>query len=414
MGGICWRTMPGPLSVTVTRKRVAWLAGGGDAPLLGATSTMTTTSGRMPASSHASSALSTASLTQVRSALRGLSKPSRWRFLVKNSETEISRWRAPSSAADMAAFGRAVGVLASTADISLFRYQTRPRGRSFIVIEPSGMAESSYDHLHTAGRAQHRLRHRRRRGLRTPPPGRGRSEPSGGLRARVRARDGAGGAGRGPRAGAAGARVAGARTLEPPAGCRRLVQLRRRAGAGQPDRAAGGRAPARLHTARRGRPAGIARGLPREEARRAPLLPRLLVTVLHGGAPRAWSAAVRGRARPRRDRRRRARSERAEPEGRGRLPPRLPVPRRPRPRRDAALWPGARGRGAERAGCAAPRHGRAGPRRVRTLVLGQPELPGAPRPGRRPSRRARALVRGCEPPTGGRRRGWGRMASQAA
>src|SRR5688500_6057862 len=54
----------------------------------------------MPASSDASSALSTASFTQVRSAFRGLSKPSRWRFLVKNSETEISRWRAPISTAD--------------------------------------------------------------------------------------------------------------------------------------------------------------------------------------------------------------------------------------------------------------------------------------------------------------------------
>jgi hypothetical protein len=32
--------------------------------------------------------------------LPGLSKPSRWRFLVKNSETEISRWRAPISTAD--------------------------------------------------------------------------------------------------------------------------------------------------------------------------------------------------------------------------------------------------------------------------------------------------------------------------
>ena len=39
MGGICWRTMPGPLSATVTRKRVAWLAGGGAPPLLAATST---------------------------------------------------------------------------------------------------------------------------------------------------------------------------------------------------------------------------------------------------------------------------------------------------------------------------------------------------------------------------------------
>src|SRR5947207_4592408 len=123
IGGICWRTMPGPLSVTVTRKRVAWLAGGGADPLLGATSTLTTTSGRMPASSAASSALSTASFTQVRSALRGLSKPSRWRFFVKNSETEISRWRAPISAAERVAFGSAlvvfsaVMVLASAVDI---------------------------------------------------------------------------------------------------------------------------------------------------------------------------------------------------------------------------------------------------------------------------------------------------------
>src|SRR5712664_3786984 len=133
IGGICWRTMPGPLSVTVTRKRVAWLAGGGASPLLSATSIVTTTSGRMPASSHASSALSTASLTQVRSAFRGLSKPSRWRFLVKNSETEISRWRAPISAAETAGLrsatvgfgpaggaglGAADGVLASTVAIS--------------------------------------------------------------------------------------------------------------------------------------------------------------------------------------------------------------------------------------------------------------------------------------------------------
>ena len=83
--------MPGPLSITVTRKRVAWLAGGGAVPSLDATSSVTTTSGRMPASSAASSALSTASLTQVSSAFLGLSNPSKWRFLVKNSETEISR-----------------------------------------------------------------------------------------------------------------------------------------------------------------------------------------------------------------------------------------------------------------------------------------------------------------------------------
>src|ERR1700722_10461584 len=47
----------------------------------------------MPASSQASSELSTASLTVVRSALAGLSKPRRCRFLVKNSLTEMSRWR---------------------------------------------------------------------------------------------------------------------------------------------------------------------------------------------------------------------------------------------------------------------------------------------------------------------------------
>src|SRR5438445_11147937 len=117
IGGICWRTIPGPLSITVTRNRVAWLGGGG-APLAAATSTLTRTSGRMPASSAASSALSTASLTQVRSALRGLSKPSRWRFFVKNSETEISRWRAPISTAEVVVVGLAgfaSGVLASAA-----------------------------------------------------------------------------------------------------------------------------------------------------------------------------------------------------------------------------------------------------------------------------------------------------------
>src|SRR3989449_5410789 len=99
IGGICWRMIPGPLSVTVIRKRFAWLGGSGGSPLATA-STLTTTSGRIPASSQASSALSTASLTQVSSALRGLSNPRRWRFLVKNSETEISRCRAPISMAE--------------------------------------------------------------------------------------------------------------------------------------------------------------------------------------------------------------------------------------------------------------------------------------------------------------------------
>src|SRR6267378_7736081 len=53
----------------------------------------------MPASSHASSALSTASFTVVRRAFAGLSNPRRWRFFVKNSLTEISRWRAARSVA---------------------------------------------------------------------------------------------------------------------------------------------------------------------------------------------------------------------------------------------------------------------------------------------------------------------------
>ena len=102
--GICWRMMPGPLSVTVIRKRLAWLGGGGGPPLATASS-FTTTSGRIPASSQASRALSTASFTHVSSAFRGLSNPRRCRFLVKNSETEISRWRAPISTADTAGLG---------------------------------------------------------------------------------------------------------------------------------------------------------------------------------------------------------------------------------------------------------------------------------------------------------------------
>src|SRR5262245_40574269 len=137
--------MPGPLSTTVTRKRVAWLAAGGGDPLLTTTSTVTTTSGRMPASSAASRALSTASFTHVRSALRGLSKPRRWRFLVKNSETEISRWRAPISTADTAVvfpgtagfagspdFGAAAGGGASAVAMPS-RYQTiGRRGRDIV------------------------------------------------------------------------------------------------------------------------------------------------------------------------------------------------------------------------------------------------------------------------------------------
>ena len=76
------RTMPGPLSSTVMRKRVSADAG----------AISTRTSGRMPASSQASSELSTAFLDGREQRLaHGLSKPSRWRFFAKNSETEISR-----------------------------------------------------------------------------------------------------------------------------------------------------------------------------------------------------------------------------------------------------------------------------------------------------------------------------------
>ena len=63
-------------------------------------------SGRIPASSQASSELSTASLMVVSSAFDGLSKPSRWRFLVKNSEMEISRCRVAISSAVARRFGR--------------------------------------------------------------------------------------------------------------------------------------------------------------------------------------------------------------------------------------------------------------------------------------------------------------------
>src|SRR5262249_24784639 len=104
----------GPLSVTVMRNRVAWLAGGGVSPCA-TTSRRTTTSGRIPASSQASSALSTASFTHVSKALRGLSKPSRWRFFVKNSETEMSRCRAPISTAVTGGGGLATGGLRAAA-----------------------------------------------------------------------------------------------------------------------------------------------------------------------------------------------------------------------------------------------------------------------------------------------------------
>src|SRR5881397_189752 len=127
--------MPGPLSVTVIRKRLAWLAGGGGPPLA-ATSSLTTTSGRIPASSQASSALSTASLTQVSRALRGLSKPRRCRFLVKNSETEISRWRAPISTAETGGLGAAeTAGLGAAETAGLGAAETAGSGRPFLRLD---------------------------------------------------------------------------------------------------------------------------------------------------------------------------------------------------------------------------------------------------------------------------------------
>src|SRR5438034_9702452 len=143
IGGICWRTMPGPLSVTVIRKRVAWLAGGGGPPLATGSS-LTTTSGRIPASSQASSALSTASFTHVSSAFRGLSNPSRWRFLVKNSETEISRWRAPISTADTAGFGGG-GVGCVLGDFRIPPIQTESEAGTQVF--PSGASGAGFDQL---------------------------------------------------------------------------------------------------------------------------------------------------------------------------------------------------------------------------------------------------------------------------
>ena len=83
-------TTPGPLSSTIIRKRFAAVC-----------SSSTEISGRIPASSHASSELSTASFTAVSSDLSGESNPRRWRFLVKNSETEISRCRAAIDSASL-------------------------------------------------------------------------------------------------------------------------------------------------------------------------------------------------------------------------------------------------------------------------------------------------------------------------
>src|SRR5499427_1953997 len=63
----------------------------------------------MPASSQASSELSTASLTAVRRAFLGLSKPSRCLFFAKNSLTDMSRcFAAIDSAVTARRFGCSV------------------------------------------------------------------------------------------------------------------------------------------------------------------------------------------------------------------------------------------------------------------------------------------------------------------
>src|SRR5215467_7568282 len=68
----------------------------------------------MPASSQASSELSTASLTAVRRAFLGLSKPSRCLFFAKNSLTDMSRcFAAMDSAVTARRFGCSPVLLAA-------------------------------------------------------------------------------------------------------------------------------------------------------------------------------------------------------------------------------------------------------------------------------------------------------------
>ena len=84
--------MPGPLSSTMTTKRPSpFVRSPSPFAPRARSRTSIAISGRIPASSQASSELSTASLIVVRSAFDGLSKPRRCRFFVKNSEIEISR-----------------------------------------------------------------------------------------------------------------------------------------------------------------------------------------------------------------------------------------------------------------------------------------------------------------------------------
>src|SRR5215467_2164771 len=108
MSGICFLTMPGPLSWTPTLYRLAPVG-----------SRWTQISGTMPASSQASSELSTASFTDVRRAFLGLSKPRRCLFLAKNSLTDISRCFA---AIDSAVTARRFGCSPVSLTLGIFVY----------------------------------------------------------------------------------------------------------------------------------------------------------------------------------------------------------------------------------------------------------------------------------------------------
>ena len=99
---------PGPVVLHTYRKPSASFAG-----LINANPNLR----KMPASSHASSELSTASFTLVRSAFLGESKPSRCRFFAKNSLTEISRCPVASFWALARRFVR--GFLFSAAEVEL-------------------------------------------------------------------------------------------------------------------------------------------------------------------------------------------------------------------------------------------------------------------------------------------------------
>src|SRR5579872_3283270 len=75
----------------------------------------------MPASSQASSELSTASFTAVNRAFLGLSNPRRCRFFAKNSLTEISRCLA---AIDSAVTARRLGCSSVSFTLGMFVYSS--------------------------------------------------------------------------------------------------------------------------------------------------------------------------------------------------------------------------------------------------------------------------------------------------